>query len=447
MLSHGLETERSATSEATDQQSKVDNGELYGNKRGLNSKSQPRSSIMIINSALVLLKLLLFLNVMATGMVSALNVTKLDCGMRHLALEHARNLVSNQQIMDQISDALRMRDLCESEHDIEKASPRVRRRMGDVTRIKCPRLCLYVAAAGDTADNAAMAPKGSVDNPYASIHDAIKHTRLSKNGKPTLILREGVHSLEAKTLYLTSEDRGLSIVGFPGEKVWISGGLAVDVDFEASDNGLFVANLTGLLARHQPIPSVVSLFTTSRRYTRARYPNSDPEVDQWGYASANRLEYSISAEHVLEWHRPEPTSPPNITFVDFFENPPPGVPQKNNSAQRGYNWYTSGHGGACSDVWGPKADSYWCSNASQGGWAEVDAECATTGQVQIPVGMAYNTSSFLKRFQNKSLTGGIIHAWHSQSWAMHMFRISDHSSSGEITFAQGGGRQGGRNWC
>ena len=77
----------------------------------------------------------------------------------------------------------------------------------------------------------------------------------------------------------------------------------------------------------------------------------------------------------------------------------------------------------------------------------VDQECATTGQMQIPVGMTYNTSSLPARFQNASMQGGIIHAWHSQSWAMHMFEIAKQNSPGELTFAKGGGKQGGRNWC
>lgn len=67
--------------------------------------------------------------------------------------------------------------------------------------------------------------------------------------------------------------------------------------------------------------------------------------------------------------------------------------------------------------------------------------------MQIPVGMTYNTSSFPTRFQNASMKGGIVHAWHSQSWAMHMFEIAEHSTHGELTFAKGGGKQGGRNWC
>ena len=34
--------------------------------------------------------------------------------------------------------------------------------------------------------------------------------------------------------------------------------------------------------------------------------------------------------------------------------------------------------------------SYWCSNASSGGWAEVDFQCAAAGQLQLPVGMTIN---------------------------------------------------------
>ena len=77
----------------------------------------------------------------------------------------------------------------------------------------------------------------------------------------------------------------------------------------------------------------------------------------------------------------------------------------------------------------------------------MDAECAAAGSQQIPNGLTYNTTSILKRFQNVSIAGGIIHAWHSQSWAMHMFRVVNQTSKGELKFEKGGGRQGGRNWC
>jgi hypothetical protein len=237
------------------------------------------SPIMISKHRSALAIFLCLFNVFPRGTASELNVTKLDCGMRYLALEHAKKITKNQLILGQISDALRLQDLCGYSHETIKSLTKIQRRLGikDLKGKHCVGSCVYVTTNG----NVAGTPDGSIDRPYASIHDAIARARSSEKASSTIVLREGVHSLQAKTLQLTSDDRGLSIIGFPGESVWISGGLNVDVDFETTDNGLFVANLTTLLANHDRIPSLVSLFTTSRRYTRARYPNSDPEVDQW----------------------------------------------------------------------------------------------------------------------------------------------------------------------
>ena len=405
----------------------------------------------------ILLSLFLWYTNASSTQPKKLNVTKLDCGMRKLALDYAKKLVADESIILHIYDALRLHDLCKMEYDDIKVETRSKLRRGlaldDAPSPKddlCENTkdsfsCIYVSASNDSLRNSEK-PDGSINRPWNSIHDALAHTR--SFGTKTIVLREGVHSLEGKKLELKGIiDNGLTIVGFPGESVWISGGLYVDEEaFESVGDGLYVANLTDLLQNHT-VPPLVSLFTTSRRYIRARFPNSDPEIDQWGYASLHRRNYSISSEHVLEWHRPNKTNKPEFTFVDFSEDPPPGVPMKKNSGQPGYNWYASGHGGACSDIWGDDANSYWCSNASQGGWAEVDQECATTGRMQIPVGMTYNTSYLPARFQNASIQGGIIHAWHSQSWAMHMFEVKDQTVPGKLTFEMGGGRQGGRNWC
>jgi hypothetical protein len=42
--------------------------------------------------------------------------------------------------------------------------------------------------------------------------------------------------------------------------------------------------------------------------------------------------------------------------------------------------------------------SYWCSNMSAGGWAEVDAEAVSAGQLGLPVGLTYNASLRPGRF-------------------------------------------------
>lgn len=382
------------------------------------------------------------------------NVTKVDCGIRQLAFGFAKSLNDDEEILMEVHDALRLSDLCH----VEKVSKTFgepttlldkRRKAKELEMCTSMAPCVYVEAVSSAKKKLRSAQDGSLSRPWMSIHDALVHARKLLNRKntfPTIILREGIHSLEAKPLKLRSQDSGLKIMGYPGENAWISGGLPLEnVEFkETGDDGLLVADLTELLSNYD-LPKMVSLFTTTRRYIRARFPNSDPELDQWGYASPHRLNYSLRADLVVEWHRPHPTTPPEFTFFDFDNFPPDGVPRKNNSKQEGYNWYASGHGGACSDIWGEGADSYWCSNASQGGWAEVDRESAMTGQMQLPIGMTYN-SSVLKNLQDDNLLGGILHAWHSQSWAMHMFEITN-QSTGELTFAKGGGRQGGRNWC
>lgn len=126
---------------------------------------------------------------------------------------------------------------------------------------------------------------------------------------------------------------------------------------------------------------------------------------------------------------------------------------KNDSGM--YTEYTSGIGGVC-ELWDPDrrtdgqpAGSYWCGNASSGGWASVDKQCATTGTLQLPVGMDYDKDDpQLGRFAKWSnATGAIVHAWHSQSWFVNMWNVSSHDpEAGSMVFDKGGW-QGARNWC
>jgi hypothetical protein len=79
-----------------------------------------------------------------------------------------------------------------------------------------------------------------------------------------------------------------------------------------------------------------------------------------------------------------------------------------------------------------------------------------TGKLQIPVGMTWNQSTtdgeHLSRLSEEEVKGGIVFAWHSQTWAMHMFRVSasgttNQTSSGVMDsfhFEEGGGKQGGK---
>jgi hypothetical protein len=118
-----------------------------------------------------------------------------------------------------------------------------------------------------------------------------------------------------------------------------------------------------------------------------------------------------------------------------------------------YNMWGTGDGGVCGDVW--TGTSYWCGPVSAGGWAEVDRGCAEAGQLQIPVGMTYNKTYLLNMTDPlgpifdtiENAKGAVVHAWHSQSWAMHMFEVDSHDSKTHAFNFSGGGQQGGRNWC
>ncbi|KAG7341556.1 beta-helix fold protein [Nitzschia inconspicua] len=424
---------------------------------------------------------------------SSFNVTRLDCNMRQLALNYSRsilNVMAQETNMDGITllgivhDALQLTSLCHIEKLINtlEENPTVtttttsrrhlrRQESNDLEDICRNRACIFVVPSNpSSAPEESRLEDGTMEHPWTSLHRAVDHARSittstsSVNTSASIILRKGVHSLQGQTLHLSNiQHRNLTLMAYPEEDVWISGGLSLqNVVWKPEANGIYVANLTNLLLGHT-LPKTPSLFTSTRRYYRARYPNADPEIDavllEENYDRhqlsleqkllKSRFSTWLQGKDVLEWKVPPKGTPPNFTFYDFATHPPPGVPHKNDSTMDGYNWYASGHGGVCSEIWGPEADSYWCSNASQGGWAEVDQECATTGRMQLPVGMTYNQSEdTLSPFQHATLEGGYVFAQHSQSWSMHMFEITHHSASdASMTFAKGGGKQGGRNWC
>ena len=105
--------------------------------------------------------------------------------------------------------------------------------------------------------------------------------------------------------------------------------------------------------------------------------------------------------------------------------------------------------------------SYWCSNASSGGWAEVDYQAVAAGHLQLPVGMTVNLTKSslnktkyvrhdLSRMQSwANPDGAVVSAWHSQSWFLNFFTVAaagSDAATGMLAFSKGGS-QGGRNWC
>ncbi len=423
--------------------------------------------MLMMISILLYLLLTIFTAEASVADYPPFNTTLLDCGIRRVIYERAQVL---QPWRDHVStfDALELARLCGDSRPPRPSS---------ASRSASPRFPIT------------SVPEHTfyVPDQWRTIRDAIEASRrVSTAQTKTIILRGGIHYLNTTLELSETKDSNLIIMNAPGEEAWISGGKLLDPSImhwveEPNSGGVWMADLSNISGINS-IDKVSGLFsvTPHRRFTRARFPNANAETAQWGYASEGRLNYSIPAAAVSAWTRPPAGgSVPLYRFVDLTSSPNPSGEVKNNSAMKGYNTWGVGSGGVCASVWGT-GDSYWCGNASAGGWAQVDREAAAAGQLGIPIGVRYNKThttryncSFsdthegcetkalgpiIKKWQkeidcysasadNNSFTGVILHAWHSQSWAVHMFEIESlNSDDGVFTFSRGG-QQGGRNWC
>eukprot|EP00040_Diaphanoeca_grandis_P010287 m.52629 g.52629 ORF g.52629 m.52629 type:complete len:878 (+) comp21637_c0_seq1:31-2664(+) len=382
---------------------------------------------------------------------SPLNVTKLDCGFRKLALEQARKIqpFRTEEEFESVFKALELGRLC-GETMPKRAVPAVRQNNQHNNSV-CSAVHVNPVTGNDDTH------PGTFMSPFASIERALQEIRSERfaqacaNDKKTVVLSPGMHYIN-KTIELTAADSNTHMVSSPDGMAWISGGVSVpSMEWKPTHEGskLWVATLAEAWAPKE----VTGLFTERShvRLTRARYPNANIETTTWGYASPDRFNVSIQAQAVSEWIKPPVGKAPTFETIDLSVPNPSGY-IKNDSTMSEYNTWTTGRGGVCDTVWNPGQDSYWCSNGSAGGWAEVDAACATAGQLQLPVGMEIDTKSanLSRMLKWKNPAGAIVHAWHSQSWATHMFRVDKQSKGlkGETTLSfSSGGQQGGRNWC
>ena len=111
------------------------------------------------------------------------------------------------------------------------------------------------------------------------------------------------------------------------------------------------------------------------------------------------------------------------------------------------------------ELWAPTAElgSYWCSNVSAGGWAEVDRLMSSEGLRLLPSALAYDDAHArlggrVGRWGARAV-GAVVHAWHPQSWFVNMFEVTAHDVAnatlrfGDDPARPTGGWQGGRVWC
>lgn len=137
---------------------------------------------------------------------------------------------------------------------------------------------------------------GSVEAPFASLEKALEEARKA-SGEVTLFLREGTYRLQ-KTIILTTADgnrsKTLNIRSYPGEKVVISGGQKLDLDWKPYKKGIMQAPIT------DPVLMDMLLVNGEIRHM-ARYPNYDEQAIRFNGTSAE----ATAPSRVKQWKHPE----------------------------------------------------------------------------------------------------------------------------------------------
>lgn len=137
---------------------------------------------------------------------------------------------------------------------------------------------------------------GSIEAPFASLEKALEEAR-KESGEVTLFLREGTYRLQ-KTVVLTKTDgnrnKALNIRSYPEEKVVISGGQKLDLDWKPYKKGIMCAKIEGQVQMDM-------LLVNGEIRHMARYPNYDEQAIRFNGTSAE----ATAPSRVKQWKHPE----------------------------------------------------------------------------------------------------------------------------------------------
>ena len=140
-------------------------------------------------------------------------------------------------------------------------------------------LLLYVDANSGSDSN-----MGTISSPLQTLSFAVQKAKnVPEGARPVkIVLREGVYR-SAKTISLvTGAHNNLTITSYDGEHAEITGDKAITTNWKQAgttpDGSLpiWVADLSS----HGDLGDFVGLRYKGGRVTRARYPNSNPELEQ-----------------------------------------------------------------------------------------------------------------------------------------------------------------------
>ena len=200
-----------------------------------------------------------------------------ECEIRMLAYEYALTQLPERAAatnMVEVFDGLELEHMCGVDRPKQEPMP--------PPSYPLPATAFFVDAAKGSDAN-----PGTEAAPFQTVAAAVGATRLgdaanNANGTSarasTVVLRAGTHFL-GKTLALGAADSGLTLMNYPAEEAWLSGGVPLTTAWTktgAADANIFVTDVTDAAALAASFTGLMTL-QTHRRLTRARFPNALPE--------------------------------------------------------------------------------------------------------------------------------------------------------------------------
>jgi hypothetical protein len=390
-----------------------------------------------------------------------LNITDLDCKMRALAIQFVADIAPDRTVEDlqRVVDALngsphfaqydcglvlqegltagraRGDELRRSQH-VTSASTTSSR---PVPKFAVPSEASWYADADSGSDSTG---DGSVADPFRTFHRALAASQ-STGGGGTVVLRAGTYFFGEQglgTVYLTPADSGLTVMGYTGEEVWISGGrpLPADLAWTRVESTVPGANVWSAALDSSLFPSVVGLRFNGTRLIRARYPNADPELSFGSNllpvgarpvrGHCSRLtSLALTAPSAQTWTPPDAL--PTPTMVN------PAYPDRSSVYSMGTTWEV-GIGGGCAAYDPPVG--YLCSNVTQRFGNGLDNEPRWPKGMHVPQGMLPNTP------YNTAVAGSaVVHAWRADHWFTRQHLVGGYDPVAANFSFSFGGFQGG----
>ena len=139
--------------------------------------------------------------------------------------------------------------------------------------------------------------RGTQAKPFATINKALKESRKTKVSV-VINLMGGAYYLSQPIVFLPEDSRKesgtLLLRNFENQKVTISGGFTLKLDWKVYKNGIWQAKVT---------PDLIfdELFVNGQLQRMARYPNYDSTAHYWGGTADDVL----AKERIARWKSPE----------------------------------------------------------------------------------------------------------------------------------------------